>query len=225
MNEVITATWRQQLSLSHFPIISCHPSLSNPGLMRRLVYCNRLSKGIFSSRWWKMAGRHVNDEKVGSCGCRWLRARQWEGWPQVGPLIPKYFINSGKLSTSYHQTSSDRLVQSKKVLPKMSLKPSAKPLAQSSSGSSRGESHSGRGTDLVLEECSDTSSQAGRVVAKGKIRGKKRQVVVEPPHPDTVVREEVFNHLAYCGFLDQTLEHLYRWAVLVIWDMQVYKAQ
>jgi hypothetical protein len=38
-----------------------------------------------------------------------------------------------------------------------------------------------------------------------------------------VVKEEVFNTLAYCGFLDIKQAFLYRWAVGVAWDMQVYR--
>ena len=44
-----------------------------------------------------------------------------------------------------------------------------------------------------------------------------------PPHPDSLIREEVFNALEYCGFLDIRLAALYRWAVGVVWSMQMFR--
>ena len=47
--------------------------------------------------------------------------------------------------------------------------------------------------------------------------------VREPSHPDSVIREEVFNHLEYCGFLDIRQAFLFRWAVTVVWSMHMYR--
>lgn len=45
----------------------------------------------------------------------------------------------------------------------------------------------------------------------------------EPPHPDSVIRDEVFNHLEYCGFLDIRQAFLFRWAVTVVWSMHMLR--
>jgi hypothetical protein len=47
--------------------------------------------------------------------------------------------------------------------------------------------------------------------------------VREPSHPDSVIREEVFNHLEYCGFLDIRQAFLFRWAVTVVWSMHMFR--
>lgn len=111
---------------------------------------------------------------------------------------------------------------------------------QSSSGSSRG-SHSPLGNPFhspqIREHHDDNDSVGmgtcgweskvpvdisktklkGKETA-GKIRGKKR------PNQDAHSREQIFNQLAYCGFLDVTWAHLVRWAVMVAWDFQIHKA-
>lgn len=45
----------------------------------------------------------------------------------------------------------------------------------------------------------------------------------EDPHPDATLREEVFNELAYCGFLDVRQATLFRWAVGVVWSMHMFR--
>jgi len=42
-------------------------------------------------------------------------------------------------------------------------------------------------------------------------------------HPDSVIREEVFNQLAFCGFLDIRQAFLFRWAVSVVWSMHIFR--
>lgn len=51
----------------------------------------------------------------------------------------------------------------------------------------------------------------------------KTKETKEEPHPDASIREEVFNELAYCGFLDVRQATLFRWAVTVVWSMHMFR--
>ncbi|PVF95444.1 hypothetical protein CPB86DRAFT_590323 [Serendipita vermifera] len=58
-------------------------------------------------------------------------------------------------------------------------------------------------------------------VDKGK--GKSFEYQKKDTHPDVVVKEDVFDSLAYCGFLEFKYASLVRWAADVVWKMMVYR--
>jgi hypothetical protein len=56
---------------------------------------------------------------------------------------------------------------------------------------------------------------------KGK--GKAFEYEKKDVHPDVMVKEDVFNQLAYCGFLEFKYASLVRWATDVVWKMMLFR--
>ena len=67
------------------------------------------------------------------------------------------------------------------------------------------------------DDCKPVSS---RIESASKVTEEEE---MEEPHPDAQIREEVFDELSYCGFLDVRQASLFRWAVGVVWSMYMFR--
>ncbi|KAG8819376.1 hypothetical protein FRC18_012106 [Serendipita sp. 400] len=63
----------------------------------------------------------------------------------------------------------------------------------------------------------------GKGIQLRRVKDPQASSAPAPITPDQQARNEVFDHLAYGGFLDVKLASLYRWAAGVIWDIQLFR--
>ncbi|KAG8807875.1 hypothetical protein FRC17_004219 [Serendipita sp. 399] len=81
----------------------------------------------------------------------------------------------------------------------------------------------GYSSDEWEENESGLMQKKGKAIRLRRVKDPQASSAPDPLTPDQKARNEVFDHLAYCGFLDVKLAALYRWAANVVWDIQLYR--
>ncbi|CCA73939.1 hypothetical protein PIIN_07892 [Serendipita indica DSM 11827] len=135
-------------------------------------------------------------------------------------------------STPYYREYNPRPAQLDIYARDRSGSPSDSELATPPPGSPYPYSHSSNLPSRNVDDSSDddddewVEDEYGLMVKVTKPECESLQKSVpraREKRPDEIAREEMFDQLAYCGFLDISFAHLIRWAAVVAWDIQLYR--